>query len=297
MLAKMLKRRGLSVYWVGLPNVRKSDANDDAQMMNEVLRERVYLNGIKYVDAFAGFLNEDGVFDPWGPDLTGKIVRLRDGDGTYFTAAGNRKLAHFVERDLRRDLNQAKASRAVPLAGSEAEQEKINPEKTKVKDLDAPSPLDAAAIASKGAASGGLPASATGDQKADNGRITLKTVQSNGREDVATIDIIRPAIPASVVALVTRTESADKLSQMGEVLIDQISGGLNVMSTVTPPSGSAAGANAVSPTQTPFYRVLVKGERLTPKPGRADDQPWPRPETLVAPASGPSSSLETGARP
>ncbi len=41
--------------------------------------------------------------------------------------AGNRKLAHFVERDLRRDVKQAQAARSVPLLGSAEEQAKINP--------------------------------------------------------------------------------------------------------------------------------------------------------------------------
>ena len=34
----------------------------------------------------------------------------------------------------------------------------------------------------------------------------------------------------------------------------------------------------LSPTQTPYFRVMVKGERVTPRPERADDVSWPRPE-------------------
>jgi hypothetical protein len=29
-------------------------------------------------------------------------------------------------------------------------------------------------------------------------------------------------------------------------------------------------------TQRPYYRVLIKGEQLKPKAGRADDFTWPR---------------------
>jgi hypothetical protein len=32
----------------------------------------------------------------------------------------------------------------------------------------------------------------------------------------------------------------------------------------------------MAPSQTPYYQVLVKGERAVPKPGRADDFSWPR---------------------
>lgn len=297
-LMKMLKRRNASVYWVGLPNVRKPDANDDAQMMNEVLRERVYLNGMKYIDSYAGFLDEDGSYSAWGPDMTGKIVRLRDNDGLYFSFSGNRKLAHFVERDLRRDLNQAKADRVVPLAGTDAEQKKINPDKAVVKDP-AADPVAVGKTADADAVKAQSGTAGNGDQKADNGKISLKTIAQNGREEVATLEIVRPAIPASVIALVTRKESADKPSQMGEVLVDQISGGLNVMSTITPPSTAVSGGSGsrLSPTQSPFYRVLVKGERLSPRRGRADDQGWPRAETPAAQAATPKKLLETGAAP
>jgi hypothetical protein len=295
-LLKMLKRLNIPVYLVGLPNVRKWDANEDVQMMNEVLRERAYLNGMKFIDSYAGFLDESGGYSNWGPDLTGKIVKLRDGDGIYFTMAGNRKLAHFVERDLRRDLKQAQAARSVPLLGTADEQAKINPGKAVVKDSGdgSANPLAAAAGVTSPA---NAAASSQGDQPPDNGRISLKTITGAGREEVVTLDIVRPAIPASVVALVTRKESPDRASQLGDVLIDRTASGLNVMSTFTPPSSAAAGVRgraSVSPTQSSYYRVLVKGERLTPRPGRADDLVWPRPEpepVLLTPAA---SSPETG---
>lgn len=292
-LLKMMKRLNIAVYLVGLPNVRKWDANEDVQMMNEALRERAYLNGTRYIDSYAGFLDEDGGYSGWGPDLSGKTVKLRDGDGIYFTMAGNRKLAHFVERDLRRDLKSAQAARSVPLLGAEDEQVKINPGKAVVKEV-------AGEAGQTSAAASGVPgakALSVGDQPADNGRISLKTVTPTGREDVVTLDIVRPAIPASVVALVTRKESPDRASQLGDVLVDRIESGINVMSTFTPPSSAAvggAGRGRLSPTQSAYYRVLVKGERLAPRPGRADDFVWPRPEPEpieIKPAFDP---METG---
>ena len=49
-----------------------------------------------------------------------------EADGALFTPAGNRKLALFVEQEIKRDLNQAKNERAIPLAGNEAEQKRVN---------------------------------------------------------------------------------------------------------------------------------------------------------------------------
>ena len=197
-LLKMMKRLNNAVYLIGLPNVRKFDANDDVQMMNDVLRERTYVNGMKFIDAYAGFLDETGGYSGWGPDLTGKIVKLRDGDGVYFTMAGNRKLAHCVERDLRRDLTQALAARSVPLLGDADEQAQSNPGKAVVKVGGEGEPGAAAAVAAAGLAAVKPAAPSEGDQAADNGRISLKTVTPTGREDVVTLDIVRPAIPASV---------------------------------------------------------------------------------------------------
>ncbi len=96
-----------------------------------------------------------------------------------------------------------------------------------------------------------------------------------GTEQVVTVDIVRPAIPASVVALMTRRSSADRAAQMGDILVDQIPGGLTVMSSIVPPRGSD-GRRRLSPTQTPYFRVFERGERLAPKPGRVDDFSWPR---------------------
>jgi len=305
-LIKQLKKRNVAVYWVGLPNVRRSDANEDVQMMNSIVRERTYLNGFKYIDAYTGFMDETGGYSPYGPDVTGKIRVLREGDGVYFTAAGNRKLAHFVERDLRRDLTQAKADRAIPLAGGEDEQAKINPDKAKLAEPApgaAPAPgtkADPAAPGTPAAALAAAPAAgASGDQKADNGKINLRMVNQSGREEVVTLDIVRPAIPASVVALVTRRESPDRPSQIGEAIVDQIPGGLTVMSTVALGSTPGAGGmrSRLSPAQTPYFRVLFKGERLAPKPGRADDISWPRREPPADTAVLPESNVTTGATP
>ena len=43
----------------------------------------------------------------------------------YSTPRGSLKLAHFVEKEIRKDLNLAKLERNIPLAGSEDEQSKV----------------------------------------------------------------------------------------------------------------------------------------------------------------------------
>jgi uncharacterized protein len=297
-IVRQFKRRGVSVYWVSLPNVRKAETNEDVQVLNEIIRERVYLNGFKYIDAYAGFADEGGGYAQQGPDLAGKIRLLRESNGVNFTEAGNRKLAHFVERELKRDLTQAKSDRTIPLAGSEAEQAGINASRLAALAVAKPagspagspgSGAPAAVDATQGAA--GLTA---GEQKADSGRINLAVAAQGGREEIISIDLLRPAIPPSVLAIVNRKENAEKATQLGDLLIYQVSGGLMVMSSITPATDPAnpEARRRLSPTQTPYFRVMVKGERMTPRPGRADDTSWPRPEpppVVVQPAAAPDA--------
>lgn len=298
-LMKIVRRKNAGVYWIGLPNLARADADEQAKAMNDVIRERAYLNGMKYIDAYAGFLDENGAYSAYGPDLTGKIRVLRQGDGVHFTAAGNRNLAHFVEKELRRDLNQAKANRAVPLLGAEAEQAKVNPDnavKTPAPSSPAAEPGMAAAAATpliKATRVDGTPPSATadpsGDQKVDNGKVTLKFTGASGREETASVEIVRPAIPASVVALMARREST---GQVGDLIVDQLAGGLTLMSSITPSGTKSRGK--IAPTQAPYFRVLVKGERPSPRPGRADDTSWPPAGSTsqapsIPPAQGGSS--------
>ncbi|MEQ1697527.1 MAG: DUF459 domain-containing protein [Hyphomicrobiaceae bacterium] len=294
---KTLKRRKIGVYWVSLPNVRRSEPNEDVQALNEIIRERAYLNGLKYIDAYAGFADEGGGYSVMGPDIAGKMRLLRESNGVSFTDAGNRKLAHFVERELRRDLTQAKTDRTIPLAGNEAEQAAIDNGRQaalRAAKLAAPTGQSGAAGIPTAATPAAAPLNANADQKADSGRINLALVGPGGREEIVAVDLLRPSIPATVIALVNRKENADKPTQLGDLLIDQIPGGLMVMSSITPATDPATGEarRRLSPTQTPYFRVMVKGERITPRAGRADDVSWPRPEPpttvqAVAPVAAP----------
>ena len=286
-LMKLLKKNNRAVYWVGLPNMRRWQDNERAQRINDVIRERAYLNGVRYIDAFASFLDESGGYSDWGPDVTGKSRRLRDKDGIHFTQAGYLKLAHFVERELKRDIAQARAERSIPLAGDAAEQSRVNPDKVRLREETARA--EAQAKAAKGG--GGVApvnAAAPGgvrDQKLETSKVDIRVPGPEGTEQVVTVEIVRPAISAAVVALVTRKQSNDKEAQMGDVVVDQIPGGLTVMSSIVPPRGLDGSRRRMSPTQSPYFRVLEKGERLPPKPGRADDFTWPRPQFTATAAT------------
>lgn len=299
-LMKVFKARGTALYWVGLPIMRRPEASDDAQMLNELVRERAYVNGQKFIDVFSQFADEKGAFSAYGPEIEGKIRLLREADGVHFTQVGNRKLAHFVEREVRRDLTQARSDRTIPLAGTEVEQKRVRQMRTQApasvaakgstppgKDGKSQSPADPAAGTSR-ATGRPVPGEAIGQNevRADNARITIKIAGSGGKEESIAIDIVRPALPTSVVAAVTRRESPDRASQVGDSITSEIGGGLTIVSSVSVSAdGATVDRRRLPPTQTPYYRVLVKGEQLPSRPGRADDFSWPKPEAPAVDAA------------
>jgi uncharacterized protein len=107
-----LKSKGATVLWVGLPPLRGTKSTADVAYLNDLFRSRVEKAGAIYVDVWDGFVDEGGHFTQSGPDFEGQTRRLRASDGVYFTQAGARKLAHYVEREIQRVM----ASHATPIA-------------------------------------------------------------------------------------------------------------------------------------------------------------------------------------
>src|SRR4029078_12062572 len=107
-----LKSKGVPALWVGLPARRGTRSTADAVYLNDLFRARAEQAGIVYVDIWDGFVDEGGKFPYRGPDFEGQNRRLRSGDGVHFTKNGARKLAHYVERELRRFMS----NRALPMA-------------------------------------------------------------------------------------------------------------------------------------------------------------------------------------
>jgi hypothetical protein len=106
-----LKSKGVPVFWVGLPAIKGTKSTADAVYLNDLFRARAERAGAVYIDVWDGFVDEGGKFTTYGPDYEGQNRRLRSGDGVFFTKAGARKLAHYVERELRRFM-----SNRVPVA-------------------------------------------------------------------------------------------------------------------------------------------------------------------------------------
>ncbi|HEY6022667.1 MAG TPA: DUF459 domain-containing protein [Pseudolabrys sp.] len=107
-----LKSKGVPVFWVGLPSIRGQKSTADAVYLNDLYRARAERAGVVYIDIWDGFVDEAGKYSNVGPDYEGQMRRLRSSDGVFFTKYGALKLAHYVEREIRRYMN----SRVTPVA-------------------------------------------------------------------------------------------------------------------------------------------------------------------------------------
>lgn len=113
-----LKATGRPFWWVGLPPTADPDRRPTARAayaaflssLNDLARPRVQAAGGTFVDIWNAFADEEGHYTPTGPDLEGQIKKLRSNDGVLFTRAGQRKLAFFVEQEIRRTARGAAPS-------------------------------------------------------------------------------------------------------------------------------------------------------------------------------------------
>ena len=264
---KKLRAANIAVYWVGLPIMRSPAQNADAEALNDVYREKAFINGAKFIETWNGFTDEAGRFSAYGPDMTGQVKRLRADDGVHFTMRGYLKLAHFVERELRRDLNLAKIERNIPLAGNEEEQAKVmGREVVPGRSDPQPARRRRPSRPRRTADASGAPEQAQAEQ-------TPELQQSN----VGDVSLVRPAIDQTLQAAHGLTPQAASNVPEAEMITSELANGLTAVATissVTDPS-LASSRPRLPLSQRPYYKVLIKGEQLPPKAGRADDFAWP----------------------
>lgn len=252
---RKLRAANVATYWVGLPVMRSPGQSANAEKLNDVFRERAFVNGAKFVDTWEGFVDEQGRYSAYGPDMSGNVKRLRANDGKHFTMRGNLKLAHFVEKELRKDINLAKTERNIPLAGNEQEQ-------AKVKDrFVAPRPV--------------APKPAEEQKTADSE--TSEDKNGVRESQVGDVSLVQPTLPNASTAADSLTAQQAAATAEPEVITSSLPGGFTSMATISAVTDlTLASSRPQLPLkQRPYYRVLIRGEQLDPKSGRADDFSWP----------------------
>ena len=146
--AKAVRSTNTQLIWVGSPPFRFRSMSADILAFNEYYKAAAESTDGYFVDIWDGFVDEEGNFVSTGSDINGQPVRLRSSDGINFTAAGKRKLAFYVERQIKQLLGDAAsplltslANENVPLLQlpplqTEAELESTNPMSIEDPELD-----------------------------------------------------------------------------------------------------------------------------------------------------------------
>ncbi len=288
----VLKTAKVGAYWVGLPVMRGEFRNRGVRIINQILRQQAYRNGIRYIDIYRLTASDEGEFSAYGPDVSGATRLLRYKDGIHFTKAGYAKIAHFIEGPIRRDLRSSKTERDIPLLGAIQEQKRINP-------LGVVPPSAASTSANQKGRKAGKKkkisarlAKTAPAEAADHSTLTLPDKKASLWRRSTKIKLLRPAISRSVLAVITRGQSQDKAMRVGLTISDELPNGLVVLRSLTPAVRSQTNSSRLPASQLPFFRALVKGEKLPSVAGRADDFRWPRdtyalPKNLVSKKTKP----------
>jgi hypothetical protein len=110
--------------WIGLPPMSKSEYSAALSQISAMHRMAAFANGEEYLDIFERFLDEEGKYSSYGPDLNGQRVRMRKEDGIHFSSAGADKLAFYASQSIKLYYQGGAAVSlqvADPLAGTDAQ--------------------------------------------------------------------------------------------------------------------------------------------------------------------------------
>ena len=99
-LAEILAFNDGFAFWVGQPPMRSRAMSADMAYFNSVYEDAAGRVGIRFIDIWDAFADQDGRFAATGPDVDGQNRVLRADDGFSFTAAGRAKAAFFIASEI-----------------------------------------------------------------------------------------------------------------------------------------------------------------------------------------------------
>ncbi len=117
-IVNAVRDRKIPLVWVGMPVMKSEKLTARMLAFNDIYRERVQRAGMTYIDIWEAFSDETSHYTPNGPDVAGQSVKIRAADGVHFTEAGSRKLAFFVEGEVRKLLEVPAAQEAPQVASA-----------------------------------------------------------------------------------------------------------------------------------------------------------------------------------
>lgn len=119
-----LRAANKPTIWIGLPPMSKTEYNKTMSGISEIQRLAAFGGGAEFLDIYERFVDEEGKYTSYGPDLNGKNVRMRKDDGIHFSSAGADKLAFYLAQSLKlyyRGAGSVGLEVADPLLGTDAQ--------------------------------------------------------------------------------------------------------------------------------------------------------------------------------
>jgi uncharacterized protein len=106
--------------------MRSDRFNAQVVKLNELYKEHAERAGARYIDIWDAFADQNGQYAAFGPDVTGQTVKLRGPDGIHFTKAGARKLAQFLDAEIKRAFDKTRPSSDIASLPPDIEQAAID---------------------------------------------------------------------------------------------------------------------------------------------------------------------------
>ena len=93
---KTLKGSGARIYWIGLPVMRGARFERDMETFTDIFEKRAALNGITFIPTHDVIADENGAYEAYGVDKSGRKQLLRAEDGIHCTMEGYERLARKI---------------------------------------------------------------------------------------------------------------------------------------------------------------------------------------------------------
>ncbi len=89
------------IIWIGMPPMSKTDYSTAIGQISGIQKLAAFAGGAEFLDIYDRFVDEDGKYSSYGPDLSGQRVKVRKDDGIHFSTAGADKLAFYLSQSIR----------------------------------------------------------------------------------------------------------------------------------------------------------------------------------------------------
>ena len=102
-LVTALRAKGVAVYWVGMPRMRRDTFEAKMDVVNTVAEARLRQLGVPWLDTRPLTSGGDGTYAAYLNDTRGRRVQMRAGDGIHMSMAGYERMGRPMAQTLLHD--------------------------------------------------------------------------------------------------------------------------------------------------------------------------------------------------